>query len=181
MTRLGEILPFWLLFKAQANFRGGGGVRSPKNGNILGNFFQKQNLYIFHLKGSFKTWYVVVVLRFKSSLIYMFLAFTFSFDVDILAYFCCLIVSAIFSKMWVIFSNHLVTLACSIASNFLPVSKNCFAKKLPQCKCRFKLIYIGEVCYGSCTLAMFVRKNVTDIAWQFHLPYLPWPIEKILT
>ncbi len=149
---MGEISPFGLHFKAQANFRG---VRSPKNGNILGNFFQKQNLYIFHLKGSFKSWYVVSALRFKSSLMYMFWAFKLSFYVDILTYFRLLIVLATFSKMWVNFFQSSGHPGLQHCQQFFTSFTNIFAKKLHQWKCRFKLVYIGEVCYGSLTLANF--------------------------
>jgi hypothetical protein len=110
----------------------------------------------------------------------IFWSFTFSFDVDILASFGLLIVLAIFSKMWVIFLQSSGHPGLQHCSKFLPVSQTFLLKNCPSANVALSSFTLAKFAMVQLHWQIFVRKNVTDIAWQFHLPYLPWPIEKIL-
>ena len=86
MTRLGEILPFGLLF-------------------VLKKIFD------FHLNKQSKSWFDVDILSFKVGFVVGILAFEISFVVDILAFFGSAIFLATFWENWAtFFLNRLVTL-----------------------------------------------------------------------
>ncbi len=100
VTSLVDFSPIGLLLKARYNINKY--FVAQRNGKIL----LKQIYYI----DSFKTWFVIGIVRFKSSLMQIFWILKMRLDVDILAFLIWQLLWLLFVKLGKFFLNHLVTL-----------------------------------------------------------------------